>query len=133
MAGRREISSRSWNEVQGSDFLKRLSVGCEDEAIKITTKIVQVGRDEQFFAVIYWPIAEKKKYSSLKDLYLSNSTTRRCKTVPTSTKEVSVTLLPTLLLFVFHEDASLWCGPYLIPLHPPGFNRTCGNQPLLSL
>lgn len=60
MAGRREISSRSWNEVQGSDFLKRLSVGCEDEAIKITTKIVQVGRDEQFFAVIYWPSAEKK-------------------------------------------------------------------------
>lgn len=59
MVGRHEISSRSWNEVQGSDFLKRLSVGCENEAIKITTKIVQVGRDEQFFAVIYWASAEK--------------------------------------------------------------------------
>lgn len=46
-----EISSRSWDEVQGSNFLKRLSVGCENETIKII-KIVQVGRDEQSFAVI---------------------------------------------------------------------------------
>lgn len=35
MAGRCEISSGSWNEVQGSDFLRRLSVGCENEAIKV--------------------------------------------------------------------------------------------------
>lgn len=52
MAGRCEISSRSWNEIQGSDFLKRLSLGCENEAIKATTKIVQVGRDEQSLVVI---------------------------------------------------------------------------------
>lgn len=41
MAGRCEISSRSWNEVQGSDFLRRLSVGCENEAIKIRAQVVQ--------------------------------------------------------------------------------------------
>lgn len=41
MAGRCEISSRSWNEVQGSDFLRRLSVGCENEVIKIRTQGVQ--------------------------------------------------------------------------------------------
>ena len=62
MAGRHEISSRSWNEVQAFDFLKGLSVGCENEAIKITTKIVQVCRHEQSFAVIYWPSAEKKMF-----------------------------------------------------------------------
>lgn len=62
MAGRREISSGSRNEVQGSDFLKRLSVGCENEAIKITTQIVQVCRDEQSFAVIYWHNTEKKMF-----------------------------------------------------------------------
>lgn len=34
----REISSSSRNEVEGSDFLKRLSVHCENGAIKITSR-----------------------------------------------------------------------------------------------